>query len=99
MYSLLQESRLDKIREENAKHGTILQFAMLEECGELMSAYSSYVQCKSDDQVSERKHVLEECVDAMNTIHNYMTHFYTYEEINDMIDLKIAKAEKLLNIN
>lgn len=94
MFNAKQKDRMHGIRVMNViKENSLLDIAQ-EEIAEFQLAVAKY---KQNDGTKEE--VLEEGVDTLITLTNYLEENYRSEDIRAMINKKLSKAESILQIN
>lgn len=94
MYSKMQRENLSRIRMMNVANGNDLGLIALEEMNELENII---IKMQMNEHI-EREHLVEECIDTMNTVYNLLTHIAGDLEIYAVTNQKIKKAKELLHI-
>lgn len=92
-YSKKQLEDLDKIKNINLVYEIPLSELVREEMSELNI---SFAKCNMNE--GDRDNLLTECVDVMNTLHNFINEIFTADEIDNRVNKQIGKAKKVLDI-
>lgn len=93
MYTNKQLKELKEIQTMNVIKGNNLSCICMEEIGEFITAFNKY--CMGEVTKDE---ILSEGVDVMNTMYNLLNFAFDSVSVNTMIDEKIKKAKKVLEM-